>query len=80
MNGFAIVALIAAALLAVGDWDSRLHDNAPLEYVCKPGTLTALIAVAVLLDPTDDGVRAWFVAALHDWSRSWPLSVRDPCL
>jgi uncharacterized membrane protein YhhN len=26
--------------------------------------LTALIAVAVLLDPTDDGVRAWFVAAL----------------
>jgi uncharacterized membrane protein YhhN len=32
--------------------------------VCKPGTLSALIVAAVLLDAHDDGARAWFVAAL----------------
>jgi uncharacterized membrane protein YhhN len=64
VNAGAIAFLVAAAVLAVGDWVSRARDDARLEYVCKPGTLTALIAVAVLLDPRHDAVRAWFVAAL----------------
>jgi uncharacterized membrane protein YhhN len=65
----ALVALVLAGLLAVGDWYSRwpaLVSAAMtrLEYVCKPGTLIALIATAALLDPQDGTVRAWFVVAL----------------
>jgi uncharacterized membrane protein YhhN len=60
----ALVALVLAALLAAGDWYSRWRGNAALEYVCKPGTLVALIAAASFLDPHDSAVRAWFVAAL----------------
>jgi uncharacterized membrane protein YhhN len=65
----ALVALVIAGVFAVGDWYSRLRPNAPLEYVCKPGTLIALVATAALLDPRFGGtdhnaVRAWFVAAL----------------
>jgi uncharacterized membrane protein YhhN len=33
-------------------------------YVVKPLTLVLLIGAALALDPTDDAVRAWFVAAL----------------
>jgi uncharacterized membrane protein YhhN len=58
------VAFGVAGLFAVGDWYSRWRPNARLEYVCKPGTLLALIAAAVLLSPQDSAVRAWFVAAL----------------
>ena len=65
----ALVALVLAGLLGAGDWYSRWRDDARLEYVCKPGTLLALIATAVLLDPGyggthHDTVRGWFVAAL----------------
>jgi uncharacterized membrane protein YhhN len=60
----ALVALVLAGLLAAGDWYSRWRDNSALEYVCKPGTLIALIAAAALLDPQTSAVRAWFVAAL----------------
>jgi uncharacterized membrane protein YhhN len=60
----ALVALVLAGLLAAGDWYSRWRDNAGLEYVCKPGTLIALIAAAALLDPDTSAVRAWFLAAL----------------
>jgi uncharacterized membrane protein YhhN len=64
LDGAAVAVLVVAAVLAAGDWYSRARDNAPLEYVCKPGTLTALIVVALLLDPRHHGVRAWFVVAL----------------
>jgi uncharacterized membrane protein YhhN len=65
----AFVTLVIAGLLAVGDWYSRGPARASaamtrLEYVCKPGTLIALVATAALLDPQDATVRAWFVAAL----------------
>lgn len=65
----ALVALVLAGLLAVSDWYSRWQppgsaSAARLEYICKPGTLVALIAAAVLLNPQDGSVRAWFVAAL----------------
>ena len=64
MTALAAVALVIAGLFALGDWYSRWRLNAPIEYVCKPGTLLALIAAAALLDPKHDGVRVWFVAAL----------------
>jgi uncharacterized membrane protein YhhN len=35
-----------------------------LEYVAKPGTLAALVGVALVLNPEHSDVRAWFVAAL----------------
>jgi uncharacterized membrane protein YhhN len=64
VTGGALAMFIVAVVFAAGDWYSRARDNAVLEYVCKPGTLTALILAAVLLDAHDDAVRAWFVAAL----------------
>ena len=64
MTAAALVALVIAGLLAVGDWYSRWRDKTALEYVCKPGTLLALIATATLLDPEHGSVRGWFVAAL----------------
>jgi uncharacterized membrane protein YhhN len=64
VTGPALVALVAAGVLAGGDWYSRWHIDARLEYVCKPGTMVALIAAAAFLDPRDEAVRSWFVAAL----------------
>jgi uncharacterized membrane protein YhhN len=64
VTGGAIALFVVAGVLACGDWYSRARGNAVLEYVCKPGTLAALIAAAVVIDAHDDGVRAWFVAAL----------------
>jgi uncharacterized membrane protein YhhN len=60
----AAIALAVAAVFAIGDWVSRARDDRRLEYVCKPATLAALIATALLLDPELDAQRAWFVAAL----------------
>lgn len=69
MTALAVVAFVAAGVLASGDWYSRWRGDASataarLEYVCKPGTLLALVAAAALLDPRHGAVRAWFVAAL----------------
>ena len=46
--------------------EPRRATTSRLEYVCKPATLTALIVVAVALDPATGAGdrRAWFVAAL----------------
>jgi uncharacterized membrane protein YhhN len=56
--------LVAAGTLAVGDWVAVARADRRLEYVCKPGALALLIAVAVALDPAHGDVRGWFVAAL----------------
>ena len=40
------------------------QEQKTLEYVCKPLTLGLLIGCALALDPADEAVRAWFVAAL----------------
>jgi uncharacterized membrane protein YhhN len=53
-----------AGLLAVGNWVAVATDRKPVEYVCKPGTLAALVGVALTLDPTHGDMRAWFVVAL----------------
>jgi uncharacterized membrane protein YhhN len=60
----AFVLLAFTLVAAVIDWVAVNQGNRPLEYVCKPLTMVALIAVAVALDPHDPAVRAWFVAAL----------------
>jgi uncharacterized membrane protein YhhN len=66
VNPAAAVALALAAAFAIGDWIAVGRRDRRLEYVCKPATLTALIAVACLLDPAAgaDTRRSWFVAAL----------------
>jgi len=56
--------LVVAVVLAVGDWLAVARDDKRLEYVCKPGTLAALIGVALTLDPAHRDARAWFVLAL----------------
>ena len=56
--------LALGALLAVGNWIAVATGRKPLEYVCKPGTLAALVGVALTLDPTHGDMRAWFVVAL----------------
>ncbi|HLM95544.1 MAG TPA: lysoplasmalogenase [Acidimicrobiales bacterium] len=66
MTALSWVLLVAAVLFAVGDWVARARSNAPLEYLCKPATLVALIGTTVALSPVHNAGarRAWFVAAL----------------
>ena len=71
MNVATVVAFVVAAAFAAGDWVAcaRRETSAAwqrVEYVCKPGTLAALVFAAVVLDPVAgaDSRRAWFVAAL----------------
>ncbi|MCU1428187.1 MAG: putative rane protein [Actinomycetia bacterium] len=64
MTAPAWIALVVAAGFAVADWIANARDDRALEYVAKPATLVALVAVAVALDPADSTLRAWFVAAL----------------
>jgi len=40
------------------------RGNKPLEYICKPAVMVALVGVAVALDPTHADRRTWFVVAL----------------
>ena len=64
MNDLAQTFLAVTVVLAAIDWWAVGTGRRKLELVCKPATLVALIAVAVVLDPTDDAVRTWFVVAL----------------
>src|SRR5439155_9903360 len=49
---------------AVGDWLAVARRNKPLEYICKPATLVALIAAAIAIHPSIDARRIAFVVAL----------------
>ena len=65
MNDTAWVFAAIFAVAAVANWWSRLGDGRRrTELWSKPLALTALIAVAVALEPVDQLVRAWFVVAL----------------
>ena len=64
MNGPAFLLLTFALTAAVFDWLAVHQEQRSLEYLCKPLTLVLLIGCALALDPADDAVRAWFVAAL----------------
>lgn len=46
------------------DWIAVARAARRVEYVFKPATMGALVAVALLLAPASAGERAWFVVAL----------------
>ncbi len=58
------VLLVAAAVPAVVNWWAVDREQRAVIYVVKPLTMVLLIGAALALEPTDDAVRAWFVAAL----------------
>jgi uncharacterized membrane protein YhhN len=62
----ATVWLLLVVFLAVAalDWAAVHTGSKPLEYICKPGCMVALIAAAAALDPADDAARTALVAAL----------------
>ena len=64
MTGPAFVLLALALAAAAFDWVAVHEEQKALEYVCKPLVLVLLIACALALDPADEAVRSWFVAAL----------------
>jgi len=57
-------ALGIAGMFAALDWAAVARRNKPLEYLAKPATMLALIAVALSLDGVDDPRRWAFVVAL----------------
>lgn len=64
MTGQSFIVLTLMCAFAVGDWIAVLRANKPLEYACKPLTTAALVGVAALVEPFDETVHLWFVAAL----------------
>jgi uncharacterized membrane protein YhhN len=64
MTTLAGVLLAVAAVAAVANWVAVARSAKAVEYVAKPLTLTALVGVALALDPQDGTVRTWFVVAL----------------
>ncbi len=69
MNAGVVVALVIAAVFAVGDWIARARDERRLEYVCKPLALAALAAGAVALHPAPhEHVRRWWFVVALAWS------------
>jgi alkenylglycerophosphocholine/alkenylglycerophosphoethanolamine hydrolase len=60
--GWVLLGLAAAA--AVTNWWAVDVERKDVEFVAKPATLVLLIVVALVLDPGNDWVRAWFVVAL----------------
>lgn len=53
-----------AAVLGATEWWAVWTGRRSVRWVTKPGTLAALIGVAVALEPFDPGVRRWMVAGL----------------
>jgi uncharacterized membrane protein YhhN len=56
--------LAATAIVALGDWIARARDDRRLEYVCKPLATIGLLTLALVLEPADPTVRAFFVVAV----------------
>ena len=74
MNATAWALVAAAGVVAVADWVAVWRRPSPAgpsgrlsgkhETWLKPLVLVLLVAVALTIDPADDGQRAWFVVAL----------------
>ncbi len=64
MNAFAFLAIALVAAAAFGNWTAVASDNKGLEYICKPAVTLLLIALALVIDPSDPTARTWFVVAL----------------
>lgn len=60
----ATVCLVAAGTFAVTDWWAVARNNRRVEFVMKPATMIAFVAVALLIHPESGAERNWFVAAL----------------
>src|SRR5690606_19984305 len=60
----AFLLLTLTFVVAGGNWVAVERDIKPLEYLCKPLTMVALIATTLALDVGDETVRTWFVVAL----------------
>lgn len=60
-----IVLILLAAAFALVDWTGVVRDDRRLRWIGKPGTMVALLAVAVSgSDGVADGVRWWIIAGL----------------
>jgi uncharacterized membrane protein YhhN len=59
-----VIWLGLAAVVAIGDWTAVVRRSKPIEYVCKPAVMLALIGVALAVDPRSTSMRSWFVVAL----------------
>ncbi len=64
MTTFAWTLAVGTALVAAVEWWAVWTERRPVRLVTKPLTLVLLIGVALVLEPFDDGVRAWMVAGL----------------
>jgi uncharacterized membrane protein YhhN len=64
VNAAAFALLALGGMFAIADWVAVAEDALRIERIAKPATLVAFIAAAVVLDPADPAVRAWFVVAL----------------
>ncbi len=64
MNATAFLLLTLAGSAAVCDWLAVAAGSRRPEYLLKPLTLIALLGVALTLDPSSDGARAFVVVAL----------------
>lgn len=64
MTTTATVLLVVAAALALSDWWAVHRGVRTVEYLAKPGTLVALVVVALALDAAHSGVRTWLVIGL----------------
>jgi len=59
--------LVVAGVVAVVDWTAVARGDTRLEYLAKPGVLTALVAACAVLPATHTDLvdrKWWFVAAL----------------
>lgn len=64
MTATVAVVLAVTGLVALANWWSRWTEHRPTELWSKPLATIGLLAAAVLVDPVDPTVRAWFVVAL----------------
>jgi uncharacterized membrane protein YhhN len=64
VNATAFLLLALAAVVAVADWVAVASGARRPEYVLKPATMVALVAVALALDPSSDAARGALVVGL----------------
>ena len=64
MSALAVGLLIAAGVVALGNWISVARKLQTGMYIAKPLTLVLMIGAALALDPMSSTARTWFVIAL----------------
>jgi len=64
VNAVAYVLVAAFAVVAPANWLTRRPGHERWEAPTKLGAISLLVALALVVSPVDDAVRAWFVVAL----------------